>query len=47
LSAAPDDGALVHEHAADVLAGQQVVVTVVDLLERVAVRDDLVELEVA
>jgi hypothetical protein len=36
----------VDDHAAQVLARQQVVVALVDLLERLALRDDLVELEV-
>ena len=46
-SSGPTRSALVDDHAADVLAGQQVVVTLVDLLERVALGDDLVELEMA
>ena len=37
----------VNDHAADVLAREQVTVAVVDLLERVPLSDDLVELEVA
>ena len=39
--------ALVDDHAAHVLAGDQVAIAVVDLLERVALGDDLVDLEVA
>ena len=37
----------VHDDAAHVLAGEQVVVALVDLVQRVGAGDDLVELEVA
>lgn len=40
-------GALVDHYATDVLAGEQVVVALVELLERVPLRNDLVELEVS
>ena len=42
----PADLSFREDHAADVLAREQVVIALVDLLERVSARDYLVELEV-
>src|SRR6266487_3799139 len=43
----PGSGAAIHDHAADVLAVQQVLVALVDLVEGVGGGDQLVQLEVA
>src|SRR5437773_9186431 len=43
----PGSGAAIHDHAADVLAVQQVLVTLVDLVEGVGGGDQLVQLQVA
>src|SRR5262245_30429126 len=45
--ASPGSGAAIHQHAADVLAVQQVLVPLVDLVEGVGGGDQLVQLQVA
>src|SRR5215471_5058719 len=46
-TASPGSGAAIHDHAADVLAVQQVLVPLVDLVEGVGGGDQLIQLQVA